>query len=71
MAELELELNCENCGSQCRIIYDSEQVHYDPETCPFCGEIVGMDIDDLDEDEELALWGDDGMEDEDDDHRWN
>jgi hypothetical protein len=69
MAEFERELHCENCGSQCRIIYDSEQVHYDPETCPFCGEIAGTVIDELDEDDELELWGDDGLSD--DDTNWN
>jgi hypothetical protein len=71
MPELELELNCENCGSKCRIIYDTDQVHYDPESCPFCGEVVGLnEEDDLDEDEEEDLWGDDGLGDSDDTH-WN
>lgn len=69
MAELEREMHCENCGSQCRIIYDSEQVHYDPETCPFCGEIVGTMVDELDDEEDL--WGDDGLSDEDADSNWN
>lgn len=69
MSELEREMHCENCGSACRIIYDSEQVHYDPETCPFCGEIVGTLVDELEDDEDL--WGDDGLSDEDDDTNWN
>lgn len=69
MAELEREMLCENCGSKCRIIYDSEQVHYDPETCPFCGEIVGTMVDELDDEEDL--WGDDGLSDEDADSNWN
>lgn len=69
MAELERELHCENCGSQCRIIYDSDQVHYDPETCPFCGEIVGTVVDE-DEWDELD---DDGLGDDEDDNdsNWN
>lgn len=69
MAEFERELLCENCGSQCRIIYDSEQVHYDPETCPFCGEIVGTMIDEVEDEEEL--WGDDGLSEDEDDTNWN
>jgi hypothetical protein len=71
MSEVELELNCENCGSRCRIIYDPDAVHYDPESCPFCGEVVGLMEDDLDEDEEAELWGDDGLSEDDDDSRWN
>jgi hypothetical protein len=67
MAELERELQCENCGSQCRIIYDSDQVHYDPETCPFCGEIAGTVVDeDWDELDDDGLGDDDGN-----DLNWN
>jgi hypothetical protein len=67
MAELERELHCENCGSQCRIIYDSDQVHYDPETCPFCGEIAGTVVDeDWDELDDDGLGDDDGN-----DLNWN
>lgn len=66
MAEFEREIHCENCGSVCRIIYDSDQVHYDPETCPFCGEVAGTVIEE-DEWEELE---DDGLGDE-DDYNWN
>ena len=67
MAELERELHCENCGSQCRIIYDSDQVHYDPETCPFCGEIAGTVVDeDWDELDDDGLGDDDGN-----DSNWN
>ena len=67
MAELERELHCENCGGACRIIYYSYQVHYDPETCPFCGEIAGTVVD---EDDEWEDFDDDGLSD-DDDHSWN
>lgn len=70
MPELELELLCENCGSKCRIIYDTDQVHYDPESCPFCGEVVGLEEDLDEEDDELGLWGDDGLSDS-DDTNWN
>ena len=71
MPEVELELLCENCGSQCRIIYDTDLVHYAPENCPFCGEVVLDEeaADDEDEDEE-SLWGDDGLSDS-DDTNWN
>jgi hypothetical protein len=70
MPELELELNCDNCGSKCRVIYDTDQVHYDPETCPFCGEVVGLlDFDDEDEEDDLSL-DDDGLTDS-DDTDWN
>lgn len=67
MAELERDMHCENCGSQCRILYDADQVHYDPETCPFCGEIAGTIVDE-DEWDELD---DDGLGDEDDDTNWH
>lgn len=67
MAEFEREIHCENCGSQCRIIYDSDQVHYDPENCPFCGEVVGTMVDE----EEWDELEDDGLGDEDDDYSWN
>lgn len=70
MPEVELELECENCGSKCRVLYDTDQVHYDPENCPFCGEVVGGVDDGLDEDEDTFLWMDDGLED-DDDTSWN
>lgn len=63
MAELERELNCDNCGCVCRIIYDSDRVFYDPELCPFCGEMVGTE----EETEEFGDFNDDGLEDEDDD----
>lgn len=68
MPEFERELHCENCGSLCRIIYDPDQVHYDPETCPFCGEIAGTVVEEDDLWEELE---DDGLSDEDDDYNWN
>lgn len=68
MGEFEREVHCENCGSQCRIIYDSDQVHYDPENCPFCGEVVGTVVEEDDLWEELE---DDGLSDEDDDYNWN
>jgi hypothetical protein len=66
MPELELELNCDNCGAKCRIIYEDHQV--DPETCPFCGEFFGNELDDDDDD-----WlDDDGLGNEDDaDNSWN
>jgi transcription initiation factor IIE alpha subunit len=73
MPEVELELNCDNCGSKCLIRYDTDQVHYDPESCPFCGEVVGLlDDESMEEeaDEELDLWGDDGLSNS-DDTNWN
>jgi len=68
VAELEREMHCENCGSQCRIIYDADQVHYDPETCPFCGEIAGTVVE-----EEWEEFDFDGLEDDKDDNdsNWN
>ncbi len=71
MSEVELDLNCENCGSRCRVIYDPEQVHYEPEYCAFCGEVVGCADEDIeDETDEEDLWGDDGLSDS-DDSNWN
>lgn len=66
MAELEKEMHCENCGSKCHIIYDSEQVHYTPENCPFCGENL-IDYDVCDEDDFMEMSGDE----ENDDYDWN
>lgn len=63
MPEIELNLVCDNCGSSCRVMFDNEQVNYDPENCPFCGEIVGIVDDELldysEEDENEEEDGDD------------
>lgn len=67
MAEVERTLFCENCGSTARLIYDTEDVNYEPENCPFCGELVGTHVEEDDDWEELL---DDGL-DEEDDINWN
>jgi len=54
MSEIERTMSCDNCGSSCRLIYDSDEIHYRPENCPFCGEIVEfVNDDDLTEDDEI------------------
>ena len=53
MSEVERHLYCENCDSSARIIYDAEEVSYEPEVCPFCGENVGTLVDEFDEDFDL------------------
>jgi hypothetical protein len=61
---------CESCGSNCRLLFDNETTQFEPEYCPFCGEIVGTLVDE-DYDDELGL-DDDGLGDDDDnDTRWN
>lgn len=47
MPEIERSMVCENCGSACRMIYDNDDVRYEPENCPFCGELVGVMTDEL------------------------
>jgi hypothetical protein len=57
MAEIETEVSCDNCGSQYTLIYDTDNVSYDAEHCPFCADIVNIQ-----EDEE---WDDNEEDDED------
>jgi len=64
MSEVEVTMFCENCGSTCRLLYEGEDVSYEPENCPFCGEIIGsLTLEAYDEEEE--------DEDEDEDDSWN
>lgn len=63
MSEVEKTLFCENCGSTARLIFDPEEVNYEPETCPFCGELVGT----ISEDEEWDDFDEDGLEEDEDD----
>ena len=56
MAETENKVTCDNCGSKYTIIYYPEDVNYDPENCPFCGETINLDEDsDFDSDEYESL----------------
>jgi DNA-directed RNA polymerase subunit RPC12/RpoP len=48
MADVEKEITCSNCGSNYSIIYDEEEVNYDPENCPFCGDVADAVDEDLD-----------------------
>jgi hypothetical protein len=66
MSEVEKTLFCENCGSSARLIFDPEEVNYEPENCPFCGELVGTLVEEEEWDEL-----DDDLEDEDDDTNWH
>jgi hypothetical protein len=47
MAEQEVESTCENCGSEYRLIFDDEQVSYNPDNCPFCGDLNEVIVEDL------------------------
>jgi hypothetical protein len=67
MSEVEVNMFCENCGSSCRLLYDSEEVNYEPENCPFCGEVVGTLAAESYEDEDEELDEDD----DDENHSWN
>lgn len=40
MAELEKELSCENCASKFKLIYDNDLTDYEPDNCPFCGDLL-------------------------------
>lgn len=66
MAELEKEQECDNCGSKYRLLYDEDQVSYDPENCPFCGDLVniseGIEVEESDWDEEIEYESDDWKE---------
>lgn len=58
MAEKEVESTCENCGSEYRLAYDDEQVSYNPDNCPFCGDLNEVVVEDLnfnDDEEELSF----------------
>ena len=58
MSEQEKDSTCENCGSTYRLVYDDEQVSYNPDNCPFCGDLNEVIIEDLnfnDDDEEVSF----------------
>ena len=46
--EEDRSLNCGNCGSSFRLMYDSEEISYSPDNCPFCGDLVFPDAEELD-----------------------
>jgi hypothetical protein len=68
MSEVEKTLFCENCGSSARLIFDPEEVNYEPETCPFCGELVGTIVEEEDDDDWEEL-DDDGLDEDADSYR--
>lgn len=64
MAEVEEDVVCNNCGSKFKLIYETDQVSYDPENCPFCAEIVNLNVDDDFDNVELddSDWLDDDID---------
>jgi transcription initiation factor IIE alpha subunit len=40
MAESSDEYTCNNCGSKYQLTYDTDEVSYEPDNCPFCGDVV-------------------------------
>jgi len=38
-----IEYTCESCGSDYVLRYDSEEVDYEPISCPFCSEEVSTE----------------------------
>lgn len=67
MSEVEKSLFCENCGASARLIFDPEEVNYEPENCPFCGELVGTLVEEEEWDDDLDL----SDLDEDNDPNWH
>jgi DNA replicative helicase MCM subunit Mcm2 (Cdc46/Mcm family) len=41
-------VECENCGSEYTLVYDSDDLVDDPTYCPFCGELAKQDESELD-----------------------
>lgn len=35
------DITCANCGSNFRLAFERDEVSYEPENCPFCGDLVG------------------------------
>lgn len=49
MAEVSKEYVCESCGSVFQISYLKDDVSYDPELCPFCGDMLNIGSEEEDE----------------------
>lgn len=54
MAEVSKQHSCDNCGSDYQLTYESDDVSYEPDNCPFCGDV-------LNEQEEFGFTSEDSI----------
>lgn len=47
--EISKVIDCESCGAECQILYE-ENIDEEIEVCPFCGNYVHPEEEELDED---------------------
>ena len=40
MSETAKDHSCDNCGSKYQLIFDIDEVSYEPDNCPFCGDVI-------------------------------
>lgn len=42
------KIQCDNCGSAFSLVYDEDEVSYNPSRCPFCGDYYDTTSEELD-----------------------
>lgn len=47
-----LHHTCDECGSEFTIRYDETECESDPQNCPFCGEYLVYDSEDVNDDDD-------------------
>jgi len=47
-----LHHTCSACSSEFTIKYDDEQIESDPQNCPFCGEYILEDMDNIEDEDD-------------------
>jgi len=70
----DLKLVCDNCGSSFALSYEDHEVSYSSSHCPFCGDYYDNENEELDfndDNDEYHLDEDLGLDDDEDDRRWN
>jgi hypothetical protein len=66
MGESIKQHSCDNCGSRYQLIYDIDEVSYEADNCPFCGDVLNEEIEIGFDGDEAIDWDDgDSSDDED------
>jgi uncharacterized Zn finger protein len=60
-----LEINCDNCGSDFELNYVEDEVSYTPSHCPFCGDLFESVREELDFNDEDSDYYGDGLNEDD------
>lgn len=67
MAETAKQHSCDNCGSRYQLIFDSDDVSYEPDNCPFCGDVLNEEIEIGFDSDDAIGWDDNEPSDDEDD----